>query len=179
MKAVVVDKDYGSVTSEELETVKKAYAKAGIDLELQHFTTEDEIIAGCQDAMAILGTGNPPVTRRVIESLPDLKFVQRFGIGSEFYLTGCSSRTWSNCIEPSWDSVQRNWQDLACAMIMGLIRNTNYYDKEIRKGNWPKCQYLLPARCTGTDTWIIWIWGCRKISARYFPWRIWNKSDLL
>ena len=60
MKAVVVDKDYGSVTSEELETVKKAYAKAGIDLELQHFTTEDEIIAGCQDAMAILGTGNPP-----------------------------------------------------------------------------------------------------------------------
>jgi phosphoglycerate dehydrogenase-like enzyme len=34
--------------------------------------------------------------------------------------------------------------DVATAMIMGLIRNTNYYDREIRKGNWPKCQYLLP-----------------------------------
>ena len=29
-------------------------------------------------------------------------------------------------------------------MIMGLIRNTCYYDREIRKGNWPKCQYFLP-----------------------------------
>ena len=29
-------------------------------------------------------------------------------------------------------------------MIMGLIRNTAYYDREVRKGNWPKCQYLLP-----------------------------------
>lgn len=30
------------------------------------------------------------------------------------------------------------------AMIMGLIRNTAYYDREVRRGNWPKCQYLLP-----------------------------------
>ena len=81
MKAVVVDKDYGSVTAKELETVKEAYAKAGIELELCHFTTEEEIIAGCQGAIAILGTGNPPVTRKVIEALPDLKFVQRFGVG--------------------------------------------------------------------------------------------------
>jgi phosphoglycerate dehydrogenase-like enzyme len=29
-------------------------------------------------------------------------------------------------------------------MILGLIRNTAYYDREIRKGGWPKCQYLLP-----------------------------------
>ena len=34
--------------------------------------------------------------------------------------------------------------DVATAMIMGLIRNTAYYDREVRKGNWPKCQYLLP-----------------------------------
>lgn len=143
MKAVVVDKDYGSVTSEELETVKKAYAKAGIDLELQHFTTEDEIIAGCQDAMAILGTGNPPVTRRVIESLPDLKFVQRFGVGvNSIDLDAAAEHGIIVLNLPGFCA--KELADLACAMIMGLIRNTNYYDKEIRKGNWPKCQYLLP-----------------------------------
>ena len=34
MKAIVVDKDYGSVTAEELERVRTAYAAAGIQLEL-------------------------------------------------------------------------------------------------------------------------------------------------
>lgn len=143
MKAVVVDKNYGSVTEKELETVKKAYAKAGIDLELCHFTTEDEIIVGCQGAIAILGTGNPPVTRKVIESLPDLKFVQRFGVGvNSIDLDAAAEHGVIVLNLPGFCA--KELADLACAMIMGLIRNTNYYDKEIRKGNWPKCQYLLP-----------------------------------
>ena len=33
---------------------------------------------------------------------------------------------------------------MATAMIMGLTRNTAYYDREIRKGGWPKCKYLMP-----------------------------------
>ena len=45
-KAVVVDKDYGSVSYEELQRVKEAYAAAGIELELAHYVTEDEIIEG-------------------------------------------------------------------------------------------------------------------------------------
>ena len=90
MKAIVVDKDYGSVTAEELERVRTAYAAAGIRLELldyqvvaaqQKEPTEEEIIGGCQDAQIILATGNPPVTRKVIQALPGLKFVQRFGAG--------------------------------------------------------------------------------------------------
>ena len=143
MKAVVVDKDYGSVTAKELETVKEAYAKAGIELELCHFTTEEEIIAGCQGAIAILGTGNPPVTRKVIEALPDLKFVQRFGVGvNSIDLDAAAEHGVIVLNLPGFCA--KELADLACAMIMGLIRNTNYYDKEIRKGNWPKCQYLLP-----------------------------------
>ena len=80
-KAVVVDKDYGSVSYEELQRVKEAYAAAGIELELAHYVTEDEIIEGCRGAVAILGTGNPPITRKVMEALPEVKYVQRFGAG--------------------------------------------------------------------------------------------------
>ena len=90
MKAIVVDKDYGSVTSEELARVAAAYAAAGIEVQLLEYQvsaaqqkepTEDEIIAGCQGAQIILATGNPPITRAVMEALPELKFVQRFGAG--------------------------------------------------------------------------------------------------
>ena len=66
LKAIVVDRDYGSVSPQELNQVGEAYARAGIQA------------------------------------------------------------------------------DLAAAMILGLIRNTVYYDREIRRGRWPKCQYLLP-----------------------------------
>lgn len=143
MKAVVVDKDYGSVTAQELAQVQEAYSAAGIDLDLQHFTTEDEIIAGCQEAIAILATGNPPITRKVLEALPQLKFVQRFGIGvNSIDLTAAAERGILVFNLPGFCA--KELADLAAAMILGLIRNTGYYDREIRKGGWPKCQYFLP-----------------------------------
>ena len=143
MKAVVVDKDYGSVTAEELAIITEAYSKAGIELIACHFETEDEIIAGVGDAEIILATGNPLVTRKVIEALPNLKFVQRFGVGvNSIDLDAAAEHGVVVLNLPGFCA--KELADLACAMIMGLIRNTNYYDKEIRKGNWPKCKYLLP-----------------------------------
>ena len=143
MKAVVVDKDYGSVTAQELAQVQQAYSAAGIQLELCHFTTEDEIIAGCQGAVAILGTGNPPVTRKVLEALPELKFVQRFGIGvNSIDLDAAAEHGVIVLNLPGFCA--KELADLAAAMILGLIRHTGYYDREIRRGGWPKCQYFLP-----------------------------------
>ena len=143
MKAVVVDKNYGSVTAEELEEVHQAFEAAGIALIAEHFTTENEIIEGCKDADAILGTGNPPITRKVLEALPNLKFVQRFGVGvNSIDLDAAAEHGVFIFNIPGFCA--KELADLSAAMILGLVRNTNYYDREIRKGNWPKCQYLLP-----------------------------------
>lgn len=143
LKAIVVDKDYGSVTPQELEIVREAYQKAGIELEAKHFTTEDEIIEGCRDAQIILGTGNPPITRKVMEALPRLQFVQRFGVGVNSIDLDAAADLGKIILNiPGFCA--KELADLAAAMILSLVRNTNYYDREIRKGNWPKCQYLLP-----------------------------------
>ena len=143
MKAVVVDKDYGSVTAEELAEIQNAYQKAGIDLVLNHFTTEEEIVQGAQGAIAILGTGNPLITRRVMEALPDLKFVQRFGVGVNSIDLDAAVDCEKIILNiPGFCA--KELADLATAMILGLARNTVYYDRESRKGNWPKCQYFLP-----------------------------------
>lgn len=152
MKAIVVDKDYGSVTAEELERVSAAYAEAGIELaqldyevlaERQKEPSEEEIISGCQDAQIILATGNPPITRKVMEALPKLKFVQRFGAGvNSIDLESAADLGVIVLNLPGFCA--KELADVATAMIMGLIRNTAYYDREVRKGNWPKCKYLLP-----------------------------------
>ena len=142
-KAVVVDKDYGSVSYEELQRVKEAYAAAGIELELAHYVTEDEIIEGCRGAVAILGTGNPPITRKVMEALPEVKYVQRFGAGVNSIDLDAASELKKIVLNlPGFCA--KELADVATAMIMGLTRNTTYYDREIRKGGWPKCKYLMP-----------------------------------
>jgi phosphoglycerate dehydrogenase-like enzyme len=152
MNAIVIDKDYGSVTAEELDCVATAYAAAGIQLKRldyqvvaaqQKEPTEDEIIAGCKDAMAILATGNPPISRKVLEALPQVKFVQRFGAGvNSIDLDAAADMGVMVLNLPGFCA--KELADVATAMIMSLIRNTAYYDREVRKGNWPKCKYLLP-----------------------------------
>lgn len=152
MKAIVVDKDYGSVSAEELDRVTAAYAAAGIQVERltyqvvaaqQKEPTEEEIIAGCKDAQIILATGNPPITRKVLEALPEVAFVQRFGAGvNSIDLEAAAEQGVIVLNLPGFCA--KELADVATAMIMGLIRNTAYYDREVRKGNWPKCQYLLP-----------------------------------
>ena len=152
MKAVVVDKDYGSVTAEELKRVESAYHAAGIELSLLNYQvlaeqqkepTESEIIEGCKGAQVILATGNPPITRKVLEALPEVKFVQRFGAGVNSIDLSAAAELGVIVLNlPGFCAKEQ--ADVATAMIMGLIRNTNYYDREVRKGNWPKCKYLLP-----------------------------------
>lgn len=143
IKAVVVDKDYGSVSPQELERVSAAYAQAGIEVVPCHFADEDEIIAGCKGAMTVLCTGNPPITRRVMEALPELKFIQRFGVGVNSIDLEAAAELGKIVLNlPGFCA--KELADLAAAMILALVRNIAYYDREIRKGGWPKCQYLLP-----------------------------------
>ncbi len=98
---------------------------------------------GCRGADAILATGNPPITRKVMEALPELKFIQRFGAGVNSIDLHAAAEMGKIVLNlPGFCA--KELADLATAMILGLIRNTAYYDREIRKGKWPKCQYLLP-----------------------------------
>lgn len=141
--AVVVDKDYGSITLEELESLKKELEKDGIMLRLCHFQTEEEIINNCQEVEAILGTGNPPITAQVLTHLPQLKVVQRFGIG----VNSIDLETASACKTAVLYMPGFSVDELAvhaAALILALIRNTAYYDRHIRAGEWPKASYYTP-----------------------------------
>lgn len=143
LKAVLVDKDYGSTTPEEQQRVKEAYCRAGIDLELRHLKSEDEIIEACKGAVAILGTGNPPITRKVVEALPDLKYVQRFGIGvNSIDLDACAEHGVIVLNLPGF--CVHELADLAAGMILCLYRNIGFYDRNARAGRWEKGKYFVP-----------------------------------
>ena len=143
LKAIVVDKDYGSVSIDKLEYIKSMYKKNGIQLELGHYKTEDEIIFACKEADAILGTGNPPITRKVLEALPNSKVILRFGIGvNSIDLKAVTETGKIALFMPGFcvDELAAH----AASLILSLIRNTTYYDRGIRQGRWPKATYFVP-----------------------------------
>lgn len=75
MKIIITDCDHQNVDIE-----KKIIADAGIEMELKQCHTEDDLIEQCQDADAFINQ-YAPITRRVMEALPKLKFVVRYGVG--------------------------------------------------------------------------------------------------
>lgn len=142
-KGAVVDMNYGSVSIDKLTYIKNEYEKKGIELDLFHCVTEDEIIDACKDADAILGTGNPPITRKVLSTLSKLKVVQRFGIGvNSIDLDAATEYGKLIMFMPGFciDELATH----ATSLILSLLRNTAYYDRKIRDGLWPKATYYVP-----------------------------------
>lgn len=141
--AVIVDSNYGSVSLDKQKYIQEQYKQKGISLRIEHYTTPEEIIAGCQEADAILGTGNPPITRKVLESLPNLKVVQRFGIGVNSVDLEAATETGTLVLFMPGFCVEE-LAIHAAALILNLLRNVNYYDRGIRKGEWRKAKGVVP-----------------------------------
>src|SRR6185369_17894230 len=74
-KIVVVDCDH-----ESLRTERALAAQRGIELDLAQCRTEDDVIAAAAGADAIL-VQYAPITARVLDNLPALKAIGRYGVG--------------------------------------------------------------------------------------------------
>lgn len=141
--AIVVDMNYGSVSIPELEAMQEKLKTAGIDLTLAHCKTEDEIIAAAEGKALIIATGNPPITRHVMESLPQLKAVIRMGIGvNSVDLDAATDLNKVILFMPGFCINELAVH--ATALALSLNRNIGCYDRRIRQGQWPKAQYYMP-----------------------------------
>mgnify|MGYP000568377757 CR=1 FL=1 len=78
MKIHFVDQQWLGEKTKQIE--KSVFEQAGMEIEFHDWSTEDEIIAGGQDADAIMVVA-VPMSRKTIEALPKLKFIGRCGIG--------------------------------------------------------------------------------------------------
>ena len=142
-KAVVVDADYGSVSRAELNTMQENLKKEGIDLQLHHCVSEDAIIEAAAEASVIICTGNPPITRKVMSALPQLKVVIRMGIGVNSVDLDAATELGKVALFMPGFCINELAVH-ATALAMALNRNILYYDKGIRAGKWPKATYYLP-----------------------------------
>lgn len=75
MKVIVTDFEY-----ETFEPELEVLERVGLTLHYEQCHTEEEVIERCQDAHALLNQ-YASITRRVIEALPHLKVIARYGVG--------------------------------------------------------------------------------------------------
>ncbi|MGI6037225.1 MAG: C-terminal binding protein [Limnochordia bacterium] len=122
-KVYVTDYEHPSFIHAE-----KVLERAGISLELAQSRTEDDVIANCGDADGLLVT-YAPITRKVMENLPNCKIVVRLGIGFDCIdipaatdLGVCAVNVPSYCEEEVADHALALL--LACARKVVVLNNT-------------------------------------------------------
>ena len=143
-KACIVDSKYGAMSQEVLEGLVKRYKEVNLDVTLEHYPTPEEIIANCQDLDAILCCGNPPITREVVENLPKLKIVQRYGIGVNSVDLDAARENGVVVLNLPGVSVEELSVHVT-ALILNSLRHIGFYDRGIRKGEWRKGKGTPPA----------------------------------
>ncbi|MEM2875959.1 MAG: C-terminal binding protein, partial [Candidatus Bathyarchaeia archaeon] len=74
-KVIITDAEYASHEPEQ-----RVLSKLNVDLVKFQCKTEDEVIKNCGDADALLNQ-YAPITRRVLESLENVKIIVRYGVG--------------------------------------------------------------------------------------------------
>lgn len=129
MRIVIVDCDQESFDEEEAVA-----ARAGAELVRCQATTEDEVIAAAEGADGIL-VQYAPVTARVLDALPGLRAIGRYGVGVDTLdVEAATSRGIAVCNVPDYGT--EDVSDHAIALALTLVRGTAELDRRVRAGSY-------------------------------------------
>lgn len=128
-KVYVTDYEYASLKEEETEL-----AKYGIDLVPKQCHTEDDVIRECRDAEGLLDQ-YAPITRRVIESLPKLKVVARYGVGVNTVDLAAATEH-GVCVLNVPDYCMDEVSNQAFALIVACQRRLVLLNEQVQQGGW-------------------------------------------
>lgn len=129
MRIVITDCDHESIRWEQ------AVCDAdGIELVRANATTEDSVIAAAAGADALI-VQYALVTARVLDAIPTIKAVSRYGVGVDTIdIPACTERGVAVLNVPDYGTEAVS--DHAIALIMGLLRQVVLHDRNIREGRY-------------------------------------------
>lgn len=129
MKVVITDHSYMDFTEE-----KKIFEQAGATLRVAQCTTDEEVIQASRGATALINS-DIPITRKAIESLPDLQVIARYGIGVDHI--DVEAATENNVYVTNVpDYCQDEVAGHALALIMSLTRKIVFLNQQVKEGSW-------------------------------------------
>jgi D-3-phosphoglycerate dehydrogenase len=129
MKVLITDAEYPNIDLE-----RAVLEEAGFEVELAQCRTAEQVIQAGQGASGLV-VQYAPITRHVLESLPDVRVVSRYGVGVDTIELQAAQElgVWvANVPDYGVEEVATH----AVAMALALVRHLPFYDREIRAGRW-------------------------------------------
>jgi D-3-phosphoglycerate dehydrogenase / 2-oxoglutarate reductase len=128
-KVVLTDYEYKSLDEE-----KAIFEQAGIEFVAVQCRTEEQVIEAAKDADGLLNQ-YAPISRRVIESLPHLKVVSRYGIGVD--TVDIPAATENGVIVANvTDYCLEEVSDHAAALILSVARKVVVLNQAVKNRQW-------------------------------------------
>lgn len=130
MKVVITEADYPDL--DELE--HPLLQEVGFQVEVANCQTATEVIKAGRGAVA-LAVQYAPITLQVLEALPHVRIVSRYGVGVDnIDLKAARERgVWvANVPDYCIDEVAVH----ALGMALSLVRHLPFFDRHIREGHW-------------------------------------------
>jgi D-3-phosphoglycerate dehydrogenase len=126
-RIVITDCDHDTIEPEQ-----RAAAAAGVELVLADCADEDDVIAAGAGADGLI-VQYAPVTARVLEALPALKVVSRYGVGVDTIdVDAAQARGVLVCNVPDYGT--EDVSDHAVALALALLRGIPQLDRGLRRG---------------------------------------------
>jgi len=157
MKVLVTDFDFP-----DLELERGIFAEAGIEVVTAQCRSEREVIEAANGSAALL-VQYAPITERVLQALPGVGIVSRFGAGYDTIDPDACGRNgvWlANSPDYGVGEVATH----ALAMTLSLLRHLPMYDRDVRAGRW---HYLSAGRIRRASELAVGIVGLGRIGKRF------------
>ncbi len=129
LNVLITDCDHGNVDVE-----KKVFDEANISFELAKCKTEEDVIANGK-GYEVFVNQYAPITEKVFESLPDLKYVVRYGVGVDNVDVEAATKHGVQ-IGNVPDYGMNEVADQALAMMLNFTRKISLMNDYVRKGVW-------------------------------------------
>jgi D-3-phosphoglycerate dehydrogenase / 2-oxoglutarate reductase len=127
---VIADYDYGDVCIE-----REIIEKAGFALRALQCRSEDEVIAGGGDAVAVM-TQYARIGARSIAGLPRLRHIARYGVGVDIVDVEAATRARVLVTNVPADYCRDEVADHALAMLLFFARRLRVFDEAVHRGEW-------------------------------------------
>ena len=129
MRVLITDFDYVDV-----EIERRILEDAGLEVVAAQCRTEEDVVEAGRGASALL-TQYAPITARVMDELPELRFVGRYGVGYDVVDVAAAREcgVWvANVPDYGTEEVAAH----ALSMAFALLRHLPLYDRGVRDGRW-------------------------------------------
>lgn len=128
-QVVITDCDHENVQIEN-----DIFEQARVTYTLKDCKTEQDVIENCQGAAVFLNQ-YAPITDYVMEQLPDLKLVVRYGVGvNNIDVEAATRRGVQVCNVPDYG--MHEVADHALALMLALTRKITLMNDHVKKGEW-------------------------------------------